>query len=75
MAAEKKVTTVTLKDLAASLAETHGVAKSQMNGILAGMVEDLGKHLKKGSRYVLWCSLSDHRAQGMEATLKVGKHQ
>ena len=47
MAAEKKVTTVTLKDLAASLAETHGVAKSQMNGILAGMVEDLGKHLKK----------------------------
>ena len=50
MAAEKKVTTVTLKDLAASLAETHGVAKSQMNGILAGMVEDLGKHLKKGSR-------------------------
>ena len=48
MAAEKKVTTVTLKDLAASLAETHGVAKSQMNGILAGMVEDLGKHLKKG---------------------------
>jgi DNA-binding protein HU-beta len=50
MAAEKKVTTVTLKDLAASLAETHGVAKSQMNGILAGMVEDLGKHLKKGAR-------------------------
>ena len=53
MAAEKKVTTVTLKDLAASLAETHGVAKSQMNGILAGMVEDLGKHLKKGSRIKL----------------------
>ena len=36
MAAEKKVTTVTLKDLAALLAETHGLAKSQMNGILAG---------------------------------------
>ena len=45
-----KVDTVTLKDLAASLAETHSVPKSQMNSILTGMVENVGKHLKKGAR-------------------------
>ena len=45
-----KVETVTLKDLAATLAETHSLPKSQMNGILTGMVESVGKHLKKGAR-------------------------
>jgi DNA-binding protein HU-beta len=45
-----KVETVTLKDLAATLAESHGVPKSQMNGILTGMVQNVGKHLKKGAR-------------------------
>jgi hypothetical protein len=28
---------------------------------------------KPGRRYVLWCSLADHRALGMEAELRVGK--
>src|ERR1700704_3277607 len=50
MAAPGKVETVTLKDLAATLAESHGVPKNQVNGILTGMVENLGKHLKKGAR-------------------------
>ena len=50
MAAVKKVTTVTLKDLAASLAETHGCRRAQVNVMLTEMVGDLGKHLKKGSR-------------------------
>jgi DNA-binding protein HU-beta len=45
-----KVDTVTLKHLAAALAESHSVPKAQMNSILTGMVEDLGKHLKKGAR-------------------------
>jgi hypothetical protein len=42
--------------------------------VLPGTYENLDLHLKKGSRYVMWCSLPEHRARGMEATLKVGKH-
>jgi DNA-binding protein HU-beta len=48
--AAKKTETVTLKDLAASLAESHELPKSQVNSMLTGMVENLGKHLKKGAR-------------------------
>ena len=50
MAAVKKVDTVSLKDLAASLAETHSLPKAQVNAMLMGMVEDIAKHLKKGRR-------------------------
>jgi DNA-binding protein HU-beta len=50
MAAVKKVETVTLKDLAASLAETHSLPKAQANIMLTEMVANVGKHLKKGSR-------------------------
>ena len=50
MAAEKKVDTVTLKDLAASLAGTHSLPKAQANTMLTEMVANVGKHLKKGSR-------------------------
>src|SRR2546423_163573 len=39
MAAPGKVETVTLKDLAATLAESHGVPRSQMNGILTALAE------------------------------------
>ena len=45
-----KAETVTLKHLAASMAESHGIAKSQMNAMLTGMVETIGGHLKKGRR-------------------------
>ena len=48
--AAAKVETVTLKDLAASLAESHSLPNGQVNTILTEMVASLGKHLKKGSR-------------------------
>jgi len=49
-AAVKKVVTVTLKDLAAELVDTHGLPKGQVNTMLTEMVASLAKHLKKGSR-------------------------
>jgi len=42
--------TVTLKHLAAELAEKHEVAKKQAEAILSDMVESIVKHLKKGNR-------------------------
>jgi DNA-binding protein HU-beta len=48
--AVKKVETVTLKDLAAELVDTHSLPKGQVNTMLTEMVASLGKHLKKGSR-------------------------
>ena len=48
--AAPKAETVTLKDLAAKLAEAHRLPKAQVNTMLGEMVEDLGKHLKKGAR-------------------------
>jgi hypothetical protein len=46
------------------------------SGVVAPSTYDnLDLRLKKASRYVLWCSLADHRQRGMEATLKVGKRR
>src|SRR3981081_94255 len=45
-----KAETVTLRDLGAALAETHGLPKKQVNDMLPGMVEAVGGHLKKGRR-------------------------
>jgi DNA-binding protein HU-beta len=42
--------TVTLKHLAAKLAEDHGVAKKQTEALLGDLVGLLTKHLKKGDR-------------------------
>lgn len=42
--------TVTLKHLAASLAEGHEVPKKQAQAMLTDMVNLVAKHLKKGSR-------------------------
>lgn len=42
--------TVTLKHMAATLAETHELSKKQTESILGGMVEMVTKHLKKGDR-------------------------
>jgi len=36
-----------------------------------GALGSVELRLKKGARYVLWCSLQNHRALGMEAKLKV----
>jgi DNA-binding protein HU-beta len=43
-------TTVTLKHLAAALAETHEIAKKQSELILNDLVGLVTKHLKKGDR-------------------------
>lgn len=50
------------------------------NQFAAGEVEpgdyaNIDARLKKGSRYVLWCSLQDHRQRGMEATLRTRRHR
>ena len=37
--------------------------------------ENLDTRLRKRSTYVLWCSLSDHRELGMEATLRTKKRR
>src|SRR5712671_1561114 len=50
MADAKKVETVTLKDLAASLAESHELPKVQVNAMLGDMIGSFAKHLKKGAR-------------------------
>jgi DNA-binding protein HU-beta len=53
MAAKKPMkaqTTITLKDLAAELAESHEVPKKQTQAMLSDMVALIGKHLKKGDR-------------------------
>ena len=43
-------TTVTLKHLAAALAEEHELSKKQTEAILGDMVGRITKHLKKGER-------------------------
>src|SRR5215467_1521747 len=42
--------TVTLRHLAASLAESHDLPKSKATDMLAGMVDAIAGHLKKGRR-------------------------
>ncbi|MGE0749350.1 MAG: HU family DNA-binding protein [Variibacter sp.] len=43
-------TTVTLRNLAAKLAEEHELSKKQTEAILNDMVDMMVKHLKKGER-------------------------
>lgn len=46
------------------------------SGVVAPSTYDnLDLKLRKRSRYVLWCSLADHRERGMEARLKVGRRR
>uniref|UniRef100_UPI0013DB2FE4 HU family DNA-binding protein n=1 Tax=Stenotrophomonas maltophilia TaxID=40324 RepID=UPI0013DB2FE4 len=42
--------TVTLKHLAAAIAEDHELSKKQAEGILTDLVTRVTKHLKKGDR-------------------------
>ena len=42
--------TVTLKHIAAQLAENHEMAKKQAEGMLGELVASIVKHLKKGNR-------------------------
>ncbi len=41
---------VTLRHLASSVAESHGLSQKQANEVLHETVELIGKHLKKGAR-------------------------
>jgi len=50
MAAQAKTTTLTLKHLAASLAEEHELTKRQGQALLNDLVGLITKHLKKGER-------------------------
>ena len=50
MAAKATSPTVTLKHLAANIAEEHELAKKKAEEILGNMVELVVKHLKKGDR-------------------------
>jgi DNA-binding protein HU-beta len=45
-----KVELVTLRQLATSIGETHGLSQKQANEVLAGTVALIGEHLKKGAR-------------------------
>ena len=49
-AAKAKQTTVSTKQLAATLAESHEMPKKQAEAILGDLVTLLTKHLKKGDR-------------------------
>src|SRR4051812_39861199 len=49
-AAKPKVNTVSLKHLAATLAETHDMQKKQSEAILNDLVNLVTKHLQKGDR-------------------------
>ena len=48
--AKSPQTTVTLKHLAAKLAEQHDLAKTTANTVLSDLFSLIGRHLKKGDR-------------------------
>jgi len=48
--AAAKIETVTLKHIAATLAETHEIPKKQSVALLEDLVAQISKHLKKGAR-------------------------
>jgi DNA-binding protein HU-beta len=50
MAKAATPTTVTLKHLAADIAEAHELSKKQAETILTDLVDRIAKHLKKGER-------------------------
>ena len=45
-----KVDTVTMRQIATTLAETHEMTKKQANAVLDDFVATVTKHLKKGAR-------------------------
>jgi DNA-binding protein HU-beta len=45
-----KIDTVTLKHMAATLAEAHEIPKKQSVALLEDLVAQISKHLKKGAR-------------------------
>jgi len=63
--------------------DPHDLWIHRLGGIRYRTVGELGPgdqgeielHLRRGSRYEMWCSLADHRDLGMEATLRVRRHR
>ena len=49
-AAAAKIETVTLKHMAATLAESHEIPKKQSIALLEDLITQISKHLKKGAR-------------------------
>lgn len=49
-AASAKVPTISLKQLAAELAEAHGMSKKDSQAVLDDLVTRITKHLKKGNK-------------------------
>ena len=49
-AVKAKVDTITLRQIATVLAETHEMSKKQANAVLDDFVTTVTKHLKKGAR-------------------------
>ena len=52
-----------------------GGAEISLGVVPSGTYSNLDTRLRKDSKYVLWCSLSDHRERGMEATLRTRKRR
>jgi hypothetical protein len=52
-----------------------GDAEFGVGEIGPGEYANLAARLRRRSTYVLWCSLSDHRELGMEATLRTRKRR
>lgn len=48
--AKSPQTTVTLKQLAAKIAEQHDMPKTATNAVLSDLVSLIGRHLKKGDK-------------------------
>src|ERR1700748_1795960 len=49
-ATKKPASVVTLKHLAAEIAEQHGLPKTQANALMTDLITSITKHLKKGDR-------------------------
>ena len=49
-AAKSAATTITIRNIAAKLAEDHEMSKKQSEAILGDMVSQIVRHLKKGDR-------------------------
>jgi DNA-binding protein HU-beta len=49
-AKQAKVELITLRQLTASISESHSISQKQANGVLSDTISLIGEHLKKGAR-------------------------
>ncbi len=57
------------------LQRVGGKTEVAVGPIGPGMVANMDTRLRRRATYTLWCSLSDHRQLGMEATLRTRKRR